>query len=119
MTIKQILDLDCREAESNVIIQEHLKKIKPLAKYKGVEDVPIYKIEKVISVLSKKYNMRIREFVPDIWSNENEIVWRAIIVDDRDIYEAGNVYGLSLYEVFAKIAIIMYMLRKKVGERQG
>lgn len=112
----EILDLDCREAESNEIIQERLKKIKPLAKYKGVEDVPIYKIEKVISVLSKNYNMRISNLVPDVWSNESETIWRSTIIDDRTL-KMSVIYGLSLYEILAKTAIYMYSIREKIGRR--
>lgn len=117
MTMNQLLNLDCREEGNDEIIQKYLKKIKPLAKYKGIENVPLYKVEKVITVLSKKYNMRIREFVPDVWSNDEETIWRATLIDDRNLNQAGIIYGLSLYEVFAKTAIYMYSIREKVGER--
>lgn len=116
MTMNQLLNLDYREEESKVLIQKYLKKIKPLSKW-GC-DVPFEKIEKVITILSKKYNMRIREFVPDVWTNDEETVWRAILIDDRNLNQAGIIYGLSLYEVLAKIAIYMYSIREKVGERQ-
>lgn len=119
MTMEQIINLDCRkdtEEERNKVIQQYLRKIKPLAKYK-IDNVPFGKIEKVITVLSKKYNMRIREIVPDVWANDEETIWRAILVDDRNLNQVGIIYGLSLYEVFAKMAIYMYSIRKKVGER--
>lgn len=117
VTMNQLLNLDCREEGSEEILQKYLKKIKPLVKYKGVEDVPFYKIEKVITVLSKKYNIRVREFVPDVWANDGETIWRAILIDDRNLNQAGIIYGLSLYEVFAKTAIYMYSVKEKVGER--
>ena len=119
MTMNQILNLDCREDGSDEVIQKYLKKIKPLSKYKATEDVPFCKVERVITVLSKKYNMRIREFVPDVWSNNEETIWRAVLIDDRNLNQAGVIFGLSLYEVFAKTAIYMYSVREKVGERQG
>ena len=119
MTMNQILNLDCREEENAEIIQKYLKKIKPLARYKAIEDVPFYKVEKVITVLSKKYNMRVREFVSDVWANDEETIWRAILIEDRNLNQAGVIYGLSLYEAFAKTAIYMYSIREKVGERQG
>lgn len=117
MTINQILNLDRREEQNNEIIQEYLKKIKPLSKYK-IEDVPFYKIEKVITVLSKKYNMRVREFVPDVWANDKETIWRATLIDDRNLNILGVIYGISLYEVFSKTAIYMYSVREKVKERK-
>lgn len=119
MTTNQIMNLDCREESNCEVIQKCLRKIKPLAKCKPIEDIPFYKIERVITVLSKKYNMRVREFVPDVWSNEKETIWRAVIIDDRNLNQAGLVYGISVYEVFAKTAIWMYSIKDKVGERQG
>lgn len=117
MTMNQLLNLDYREEECKTLIQRYLKKIKPLSKWDDC-DVPFEKIEKVITVLSKKYNMRIREFVPDVWSNNEETIWRATLIDDRNLNQAGIIYGLSLYEVLAKTAIYMYSIREKIGERQ-
>lgn len=119
MTMNQLLNLDYREENNKAVLQWYLTKIKPLSKYRNVESVPLNKIEKVITVLSKKYNMRIREFVPDIWANDEETIWRAILIDDRNLNQAGIIYGLSLYEVLAKTAIYMYSIREKIGERQG
>ena len=117
MTIKQIISLDGRKEESNEIIQKYLKKIKPLSKYKVTEDVPFCKIEKVITVLSKKYNMRVREFVPDVWSNDGETIWMAVLIDDTNLKQVDVIFGLSVYEVFTKTALYMYSIRKDVGER--
>lgn len=117
MTINQILNLDCREPEGVEIIQEYLREIKPLAKYEIDVYVPLYKIEKVITILSKKYNIRIRDIIPDIWSNESETIWKVVLIDDRNLNQVGIIYGLSLYEVVAKTAIYMYAIRNKIGER--
>ena len=117
MTTQELINLDCREDGSMELLQKALRFIPPLAKYKIVEDVPIYKIEKVITVLTKKYNMRIRELKPDVWTNKNEVIWRSIIINDNDLSTTQMVYGLSLYECLAKTAICMYSLRKKVDTR--
>lgn len=116
MTINQLLNLDYSEPENREVIQECLKKIKPLSKYE--DDVPFEKIEKLIVVLSKKYNFRIREFVPDVWSNDDFPIWRATLIDDRNLNTAGIIYGLSVYEVFAKVAIYMYGIKDKITERK-
>lgn len=113
--MNQVLNLDYREEENKEVIQSYLKKIKPLAKCDG--KVPLTKIERVITVLSKKYNMRVRDFVPDVWSNESEIIWKAVLIDDRNLNQVGVIYGLSLYEVFAKTAIYMYSIKDKVLTR--
>lgn len=118
MTINQVIGLDCREEKNYEIVQKYLKKIKPLSKYKDIEDVPIYKIEKVIKILSKKYNMRVRDISPDIWSNDEEVIWNITLIDDGNLHICGIIYGLSLYEVLAKAAIYMYDIKNKIGKRK-
>lgn len=118
MTIDQILDLDCSEENNKAILQWYLTKIKPLVKYRKVENVPLDKILKVIRIVSKRYNIRLKEVIPDMWSNDNEIIWKAILIDENTL-DIKYIYGLSLYEIFAKVAIYMYLMRGEVGERQG
>lgn len=117
MTINQILNLDCTREGSCEVIFEYLKKIKPLSKYRDIDDIPFYMIEKVVGKLSKKYNMKVRSIVPDIYSNDKEMLWIAYVMDDRTLKQLEIIYGLSLHEVLAKVAIYMYFMRNKVGER--
>lgn len=117
MTTRQVLQLDCREKENAKVIQKVLKQIKPLSKYSDEDEIPFWAIEKSITVMSKKYNVRIREIAPDVWSNKNETIWRAIVVDERNL-STTSIYGVSLYEAFAKVAIQMYsMVRKNITTR--
>lgn len=106
MTTFQVLQLDCRKKENEKIIQKVLRQIKPLSKY-SEEEVPFWAIEKAITVMSKKYNMRVREFSADVWANKDETIWRATVVNETSLTSV-MVYGISLYEVFAKVAILMY-----------
>ena len=117
MTTNQVLQLDYRKGENVKIIQKVLRQIKPLSKYSDEEEVPFWAIEKAITVMSKKYNMRVREFVPDVWANKNETIWRATVIDESNLLTI-SVYGISLYEVFAKVVVQMYsMVRKGITTR--
>ncbi|MBQ0112174.1 MAG: hypothetical protein KBT03_03500 [Bacteroidales bacterium] len=107
-TTKQIMQLDCREQKNCEIIQKVLRQIKPLSRYSDECDIPFEAIEKAIVVMEKKYNMRIRDFVPDVWSNAKGAIWRATLIDDNTLKTIELIYGLSVYEVFAKSAIRMY-----------
>lgn len=118
MTVNQIMQLDCRCKQNREVIQSELKKIKPLAKYSKEEQVPFEKVEKLIVVLSKRYNVRVRDFVPDTWSSSDGTIWRAMITNDVTLEMLKLVYGLTLYECFAKTAIYMYSIREKIGRRQ-
>ena len=112
MTTNEIINLDYREKKNQEIIQKALRKIKPLSKY-SEEYVPYSALEKVINIMSKKYNVRIREITQDIWANESNTIWKATIIND-DIMKTNEVYGLSLYEILAKSAVKIYAETKKI-----
>ena len=120
MKTEQILNLDYRKEESQEIIQRVLRQIKPLSKYSVEDNIPLEAVEKAIVVMSKKYNMRIRDFVPDVWSNSANTIWRATIISDETLSVIQVVYGICLYEVFAKCAIQMYAkVRQGISQRNG
>lgn len=113
MTTNQIINLDCREEENKEIIQKVLRQIKPLSRYSDECDIPFEALEKAITVMCKKYCMRIRDFVPDVWANKNHTIWRATLVNETNLKTIDMVYGITLYEVFAKSAIRLYAEVKK------
>lgn len=108
MTTKEVMNLDYRKEENKEIIQKVLRQIKPLSKYSDEYEIPFEAIEKAIVVMSKKYNMRVREFMPDVWSNKDHTIWRAILINETNYKTIDMVYGITLYEVFAKTAIRLY-----------
>ncbi len=113
MTTKEVMNLDCRKEENKEIIQKVLRQIKPLSKYSDECDIPFEAIEKAIVVMSKKYNMSVRDFMPDVWSNEEHTIWRAWLINETNLKTIDMVYGITLYEVFAKTAIRLYAEVKK------
>ena len=90
-----------------------LKKIKPLSKYSDEDEIPFNALEKVITIMCKKYRMRIQDFVPDMLSNDSNTIWRATLINETNLKTIDMVYGISLYEVFAKTAIRLYAEVKK------
>lgn len=113
MTTKEVMNLDCRKEENKEIIQKVLRQIKPLSRYSDECEIPFEAIEKAIVVMSKKYNMRVREFMPDVWSNEDHTIWRATLINETNYKTIDTVFGITLYEVFAKTAIRLYAEVKK------
>ena len=107
MKTEQILNLDYRKEESQKIIQKVLRKIKPLSKYSDKSDVPIEAIEKLIRVLVQKYEitpqwMTMSYFEPALG------IYSIGVKTTTENEWLGTVYGMCLYEVFAKLAIKMY-----------
>lgn len=113
MTTNQVINLDCREKENQEIIQKVLRQIKPLSRYSDECDIPFSAIEKAITVMCKKYMMRVNQLVPDVWANDEHTIWRAWLINDTNLKTIDTVYGVSLYEVFAKTAIRLYAEVKK------
>lgn len=113
MTTNQVLQLDCRKAENQKIMQKVLKQIKPLSKYSDEEEIPFWAIEKAICVMTKKYEMHITNIYPDIYCNDECIVWKASLCDDKTLKMMALVYGADIYELFSKCAVKMYAEVKK------
>lgn len=107
MKTEQILNLDYIKEESQEIIQKVLRKIKPLSKYSDESNVPIEAIEKLVRVLVQKYEitpqwMSMSYFEPILG------IYSIGVKTTTDHKWLGTVYGMCLYEVFAKLAIKMY-----------
>lgn len=119
MRTDQILNLDYREEANKETIQKALRKIKPFSKYSLNEDVPIEDLEKLVKVLVHKYeitpqwiNMTFDEPILSIYS---------VGVKETVNHEwLGNVYGMCIYELFAKLSIKMYseIKKGKIPKRQ-
>lgn len=107
MKTEQILNLDYRKEENREIIQKVLRKIKPLSKYSDEINVPIEAIEKLVRVMVQKYEitpqwMSMSYFEPVLG------IYSIGVKTTTDHRWLGTVYGMCLYEVFAKLAIKMY-----------
>ena len=113
MTTKDILNLDCREEENKVKVQRVLRQLKPLSKYSEEEDVPLTAIEKAIKIMCYKYQIRVSAIRVDIWSNKKYDIWKAEVIDDSNLSRVEMVYGISIYELLAKVAILIYSEIKK------
>lgn len=113
MKTDEIINLDYRVKENQKTIQKVLKQIKPLSKYSDECEIPLSAIEKAIVVMCKKYCMRIESFIPDWSSNNEHVIWKATLINETNMKIIGNVFGICLYELFAKIAIRLYSEIKK------
>ena len=106
MKTEQILNLDYRKEENQEIIQKVLRKIKPLSKYSD-EFVPLEAIEKLICVLCQKYEI-IPQWMTMSYFEPTFGIYSISVKTTIEHEWLGTVYGMCLYEVFAKLAIKMY-----------
>ena len=110
MKTEDILNLDYRKEENQEAIQRVLRKIKPLSKFSEDENVPFEKLEKLIGLYQNKYAIKIQYIMPNY---EGSIIYSASLLRSDNFKWIGNVYGMCMYELFAKIAIKMYTEIKK------
>lgn len=113
MNVKQVINLDYRNPKNKEIIKKVLNEIKPLSRFSDEEEIPMWAIEKAIAVMCKKYNMRFSNITSDIFGNDTHIIWKGDIITEHNYKTVGTVYGISMYELFAKAAIILHDEVKK------
>lgn len=112
--LKAVLESDFRTEEGKQKIQEILHKIKPLAKCE--DDVPLEKVEKVIGILCRKYNVGIKQInLSTIPHNVN--IYKATLCVFDTFEELGVVYGCCVYELYAKVAIMLYDKTRHMKEQ--
>ena len=113
MNVKQVINLDYRNPKNKEIIKKVLSEIKPLSRFSDEEEVPMWAIEKAIAVMCKKYNMRFSNITSDIFGNDTCIIWKGDIITEHNYKTVDTVYGISMYELFAKAAIVLHDEVKK------
>ena len=116
MTINEILELDFRDASARKLVQLELKKIKPLSKISG--DVPLEKLEKTLYVLLENYAIFVQNIGCDNRSCDGFLLYNLSLVDLKDLHIIGKVWGISIYELFAKSVIFAYAITRKMNKRK-
>lgn len=112
MKVEQIIQLNCLIEGNRKIIQKELRKIKPLTNIPE-DEIPLVLIEKVLLILSQKYQLEVWELTPDTGSSAKGIIWRASVVNKIALEEKIVIHGLHLYEVLAKSVLYIYNKRRK------
>ncbi len=113
MTTKELLNLDYRNKQNKHIIQKALSNIKPLSKYSDEEQIPFEVIEKFIHLMCYKYQIWIKSISLDSQVNEDYDVLRCEVVDESDLSTKQNIFGMCIYELYAKLVIYLWSEIKK------
>lgn len=106
--LKEVIEGDFRIDGFEDEVQTWLRKIKPLAKRTPVnEKVKIDDIESLIHKICKKYQYKIQ------WINltiiKDEIPWYSVSIVDEKTHEwKKTLYGITIYELFSKVALYLY-----------
>lgn len=115
MKTNDILQLDCRKEENQEIIQKVLRKIKPLSSCADDTMIPLEKLEKLIMLIGRKYDIGVGCIFQSYQAAEKTVLYSTSILQKQgnDFRTLCNIYGISLYEITAKAAIKMYACTKQ------
>lgn len=104
--IYNLLNLNCNEQHNRQQLDMVLHKIKPFAKE---EKVPIEKMEKLIGLICRKYDVSIKEIYISYIPHNTDIYKVTVLIG---LSKPKIIYGGSMYELFAKLCIYLYDLAK-------
>jgi hypothetical protein len=113
MTTKELLNLDYRNKQNKQIIQKALLRIKPLSKFSDEGHVPFEAIEKLLHLIGSKYKVWIKDITLDSQSGDDYDVSRAHIINEDNLETMEVIFGMCMYELFAKVAIFLWSEVKK------
>lgn len=121
MKLEDIVCLDFRKEENKRIIQKALRKIKPFEGIDLDEEVPIEKLEKFVFFVCKKYSVRVQYMFFPSFSKYSDVMTYTLSVKRDDNHDwICSVKAVTIYEVFAKVCLVLYYMakKKKVPERE-
>lgn len=106
--LNEVIEGDFRYSDYKEEAQRWLKKIDVLGKRTPEgKDVKLEDIEKLIIKLQKKYGHSMQWITLTIL--ENEIPWYSVSIRDHGSKEwVKTLYGLSIYELYCKVALFMF-----------
>lgn len=120
MAEKSIVDYNFKNPDEKEKVLEILAEMKPFKKYDG--DVPLEAMEKFIDIVCRKYKVRIGyvflAFGIGVSKDDGakealQIPYDCVPITSDKGERIAHINGYSMYEVFAKISIILYQKIKK------
>lgn len=112
--IERILNLDCRTKEQKKELNTFLHSIKPIEKIVKKEEIhgnkliPIDILENVFRGLSIKYGYR-SQGIQTYYEDNTFIYYHVSLLKIKTTREwIGNVYGVTMWEVIAKMIVKIY-----------
>ena len=111
--LNEVIDGDFRYSDYKEETQRWLRKIDVLAKRTPEgEDVKFEDIEKLIIKMQKKYRHSMQWISLTIL--DGEIPWYSVSIRDGEKKSwIKTIYGLSIYELYCKVALFMYAYTRR------
>lgn len=111
MKISKVISLDCKTKENRKILIETVANL-PLFNDK---DVNVNTLEKAINKMSNKYPIILGYML----RCQDSSYWSAMIKETNHHECVKTIYGESIFEVFLKATLFMYVYIKKVIKKEN
>lgn len=115
MSIYDIVNIDCNTSDGRDTLKELLRNVTPISKYYN-KNFPMDVLEKFIHQFCSKYTVLLREIRFDHLSNKNLDILTCLLVNEADTLNY-NIYGVSIYEIYCKVCIIMWRIKSNCKKR--
>lgn len=116
MNIQKLILSDIRKDGVHEEIQATLRRVKPLKRYADIEeDIPFEVLEKVFVKIQEKYNIRMQYIMVRAGEDESPSSYTLSMKEMKTHQWVGTVYGLTMYELFAKAILLSVAYVKKRG----
>ena len=115
-SLKEVIDGDFRRGDCKSDAEEWLLKIPALRKRtQEGEKVKLEDIEKLIFQITKKYKIQMQWI--ELTFIDGEIPWYSVSIKDGQTHEyLKTVYGLTIHELFTKVALFMFAKTRVRGK---
>lgn len=110
--VEKVALINMLNKENEERLQKLLKEIKPLQKYADYDKIPFEKIEKTVKMMCIKYCFSLQYLMFEKKENGDYNYYMSVKRDDTHQW-IDSVHGITIYEVFAKMAIIMWRYAKE------
>lgn len=113
MKLKDALICDVRKDGAWDGLNELLFKIKPLAKYEEVGEVPLESLEHLLEVFYEKYGVQLQYIMPThqkLAEDSDEVKhYYSCSLKDRYTHKwIGSINGITIYECYVKVVLLAY-----------
>lgn len=112
MKLKEALTGDYRKEEVKQYIQGMLKKIPQLSKYDTEDDVPFEVLEKALWKLSEKSGIVVQYLTP-VYQTNSPNYYTCSFAESATRNFVQAIYGLTVYEIYAKGVLMCYSYSRK------
>ena len=101
------INLDYRDKKNKIKIQKLLRELPPLAKFPGGKIIELIEVENAMEYMINKYEVCVQWISFNI-NPMDDHRYTASVMCTKDLSYISSIYAVEMYELVAKLAILIY-----------